>query len=88
MNFAKIIFVLFTMLLPGNRLLSQVYIQPNVGLKSHKTLEILKIESTSQNTVIYFSIENRITGGGCHKWGTARSQKRNPGKLCQTSGKT
>ena len=63
MNFAKIIFVLFTMLLPGNRLLSQVYIQPNVGLKSHKTLVISKLESTPQGTTIYFSLENRITGG-------------------------
>ncbi len=63
MDFTKVILVLFTMLLPGNRLFPQIFVQPNVGLKSHKTLEILKIESTLQNTVIYFSIENRITGG-------------------------
>jgi hypothetical protein len=42
---------------------SQTVIHPNFGLKSHETLEILKIVTTAQKTVIFLSIENRITGG-------------------------
>ena len=42
---------------------SQSFIQPNYGLKSHETLEIKKIETTSEATSFYMSIENRIQGG-------------------------
>lgn len=42
---------------------SQTYNQPNMALKSHETLEISKIEINEQSTLIYLSIENRITGG-------------------------
>jgi hypothetical protein len=42
---------------------SQTLNQPNIALKSHETLEILKVEITTQSTVIYLSVENRITGG-------------------------
>ena len=42
---------------------SQSIIQPNYGLKSHETLEIKKIEMTSEATSFYMSIENRIQGG-------------------------
>jgi len=42
---------------------SQSFIQPNYGLKSHETLEIKKIEMTSEATSFYMSIENRIQGG-------------------------
>jgi hypothetical protein len=42
---------------------SQSYNQPNTGLKSHETLQISKVEITSQKTVISLSVENRITGG-------------------------
>lgn len=41
---------------------SQTIEQPNIALKSHETLEISKVEITSQRTVISFSVENRITG--------------------------
>jgi hypothetical protein len=42
---------------------SQTYIKPNYALKSHETLEITKIDLTSQKTLIFLSVENRITGG-------------------------
>lgn len=42
---------------------SQTYNRPNVALKSHETLEILKIETTPGKTVVSLMIENRIDGG-------------------------
>jgi hypothetical protein len=42
---------------------SQTCNHPNIGLKSHETLEIPKVEITRQETVIYLSIENRIPEG-------------------------
>jgi hypothetical protein len=42
---------------------SQTILRPNFALKSHETLEISKIETTSEATVLYMSIENRISGG-------------------------
>jgi hypothetical protein len=44
-------------------LYSQTINRPNVGLRSHETLEISKVEITPQSTMIFLSIENRITGG-------------------------
>ena len=43
--------------------ISQTILQPNFGLKSHETLSIKTIETDNQKTLIYMSIENRITGG-------------------------
>jgi hypothetical protein len=42
---------------------AQTINRPNYGLKSHETLEIIKIEEGLQKTVIYLSIENRIKDG-------------------------
>ena len=42
---------------------SQTISKPNYALKSHETLEILKIELTQEKTLLYLSIENRIDGG-------------------------
>jgi hypothetical protein len=42
---------------------SQSINHPNIGLKSHETLEISKIEITSQNTLIFLSVENMRTDG-------------------------
>jgi hypothetical protein len=42
---------------------SQVIEQPNLALKSHETLGISKIEITSDKTVVFLTIENRIHGG-------------------------
>lgn len=45
------------------KVFSQSVIAPNFALKSHETLEILKIESTVKTTVFFMSVENRIEGG-------------------------
>jgi hypothetical protein len=37
--------------------------KPNFALKSHETLDILKIVTTSQQTVIYLSVKNMIAAG-------------------------
>ena len=42
---------------------SQTVNHPNSGLKSHETLEFSKVVTTAQKTVIFLSVENRITGG-------------------------
>lgn len=42
---------------------SQVFNQPAVGLKSVQTMEVLKIEVSQDETVLYLSVENRIKGG-------------------------
>jgi len=42
---------------------SQIILTPNYGLKSHETLEIMKIETDSMGTVFFMNIENRIEGG-------------------------
>jgi len=42
---------------------SQTYNQPNFGLRSHETLEISKVVTTAQKTIIFLTIENKITGG-------------------------
>ena len=42
---------------------SQIFLQPNFGLKSHETLVINKIELSSTGARFYMSIENRITNG-------------------------
>ena len=38
-------------------------INPNYSLKSHETLEIVKIEKGTRATIFYMSIENRIADG-------------------------
>ena len=48
------------MSLPGY---SQTILKPNYGLKSHETLEIKKIECSSESVSVFLSIENRIQGG-------------------------
>ena len=47
----------------STNIFSQTYLQPNYALKSHETLEILKVEVTKDKTIINFAIENRIEGG-------------------------
>jgi hypothetical protein len=42
---------------------SQSFIAPNVALKSHETLDIIKIVMSEENTRIYLKVENRISGG-------------------------
>ncbi|HEX2974408.1 MAG TPA: hypothetical protein VHO68_00590 [Bacteroidales bacterium] len=42
---------------------AQVFYSPAVGLKSHETMEVLRIEKQAEKTVVYLSVENRIKGG-------------------------
>jgi hypothetical protein len=42
---------------------SQAVYQPNFGLKSHETLDLKKIVTEKDQTIIYLTIENRIQGG-------------------------
>jgi hypothetical protein len=58
-----VISVLFFFLAGITNGFSQTYTQPNVALKSHETLEILKVEMTPEKTIIFLTIENRIDGG-------------------------
>jgi hypothetical protein len=46
-----------------SNLLSQTFIRPNTGLKSHETLELVKVEISAGKTIVTFSIENRIADG-------------------------
>ena len=43
--------------------LAQMISQPNYALKSHETLEISYIEISPASTIIYMTLENRISGG-------------------------
>jgi len=56
-------FILFLLIFYSAKGYSQVFSNPNSALKSHETLDILKIEATPVITIIYLSIENRIEGG-------------------------
>ena len=58
-----IISALFFLATCFENLNSQPFNHPNIGLKSHETLEISKIEITSQNTLIFLSVENMRTDG-------------------------
>jgi hypothetical protein len=42
---------------------AQIIIRPNYGLKIPETLEISRIETSPQKTVVYLNIENRIKDG-------------------------
>jgi hypothetical protein len=42
---------------------SQTFINPNYSLKSHETLDIVKVEVKPGATIFYMDIENRIVGG-------------------------
>jgi hypothetical protein len=63
MNLKTTIAFFFFFAFSNANLFSQLYISPNYALKSHETLELLKVELTSSKTILYLSIENRIEGG-------------------------
>ncbi len=46
-----------------NVMQAQSIVSPNCGLKSHETLELNRVEISSEGTVLHLSIENRIEGG-------------------------
>jgi len=60
----RIIISVVSVLFAGTiNIFSQSYIQPNYALKSHETMSVNKVEITSEKTTVYFSVENRISGG-------------------------
>ena len=42
---------------------SQTFLLPNAALKSHETLDIMKIVISEEKTQIFLKVENRIAGG-------------------------
>ncbi|HUS86904.1 MAG TPA: hypothetical protein VMW76_06680, partial [Bacteroidales bacterium] len=58
----KFIFIMLALALWSIDCIGQTIAKPNHSLKSHETLEINKIETTSKSTVFYMSVENRTTG--------------------------
>jgi hypothetical protein len=54
---------IFLTVMSTGYLQSQTICNPNNALKSHETLEISKVEISPQKTVIFLSLENRITNG-------------------------
>jgi hypothetical protein len=46
-----------------SNLIAQTFIKPNIGLKSHETLVLNKIELRADITIASFTIENKITDG-------------------------
>jgi hypothetical protein len=43
---------------------SQIFEKPNSALRSHETLDIMKVEISSKTTLISFSVENKRSEGG------------------------
>lgn len=61
--FKKLYLILTIFLIISCSVFSQTTVKPNFGLKSHETLEISKVEVTTEKTVVYLSIENKIEKG-------------------------
>jgi hypothetical protein len=59
----RISFIVVLIMVLSGFLQSQTIINPNYSLKSHETLNIIKVEVRSEATLFYMSIENRIEGG-------------------------
>lgn len=60
----RIVFSIVLLFIAGTlKIFSQTIIQPNQALKSHETLEIRKIEMSSEKTIVYLSVENRRADG-------------------------
>jgi hypothetical protein len=54
----------FPILLAGSAIcLGQEIARPNFAMKSHETLELLKVDIQPEKTILFFSIENKIPGG-------------------------
>jgi hypothetical protein len=61
--FRKLISLSAILLSAWISLFSQSFIAPNSALKSHPTLDILKVVVSDEKTEIYLRVENRISGG-------------------------
>jgi hypothetical protein len=62
-NMKKSVIILFLFLALYGKVFSQELLHPNFAMKSHETLELLKIDIQPGKTVMFMSIENRIPGG-------------------------
>ena len=63
MEMRRIFITIWLIMIYTIRIHSQVVERPNSALKSHETLEISKVEITTDKTVVFMTIENRIEGG-------------------------
>ena len=63
MKIKNIVIISWFIAIYASNISAQVIPHPNYALKSHETLEISKIDITEQKTVIFLSVENRITEG-------------------------
>jgi hypothetical protein len=63
MEIKRIGIIVWLIIICSPKIYSQTYEKPTFALKSHETLEILKIDITNGQTLIYLSIENRIDNG-------------------------
>jgi hypothetical protein len=63
MNYRFLLLLPIVTVVMAQTILSQVVERPNFAMKSHETLELLKIDIQPSKTVLFFSIENRIAGG-------------------------
>jgi hypothetical protein len=57
------VFVIMFLLTCNFGAISQSVTKPNYGLKSHETLEVSKIETSAEKTIVHLIIENRIDKG-------------------------
>jgi hypothetical protein len=64
MAIRKIVLIVWLIVMYTTPAHSQTIDEPNIALKSHETLDILKIEITSKTTLIWLSVENRRDQGG------------------------
>ena len=64
MAIKKIILIVWLIVIYTTLAHSQTIDKPIIALKSHETLDILKIEITSKTTLIWLSVENRRDQGG------------------------
>ena len=42
---------------------SQTFLTPNLAIKSHETLDIMKVVKSADKTEVFLKVENRISGG-------------------------
>ena len=63
MNSFKLNSLVLVLLTFSSALFSQTITRPNFAMKSHETLELLKIDIQPGQTILFFSIENKIPGG-------------------------
>lgn len=59
----KLFYLIFLLAIGLTSTFAQTFPSPNAALKSHETLEIIKIVISDDKSEIFLKVENRITGG-------------------------